>query len=410
MIETKFKETEVGKIPEDWEVKSLASLIDECGYGIGAEAVNFDGINKYLRITDIDDKSHNFKPSPLVSPSIIDDSYIAKKDDLFIARTGASVGKSYLYNKKDGRLYYAGFLIKVHIKHANSIIVFYNTLTERYNRWVISESARTGQPGINAIQLKSLKIILPKDRSEQNRIADILSNIDVLISQLDKLIEKKRAIKQGAMQELLTGKKRLKGFSEPWVEINFSQIYKFAKEGGTPDTSNTNFYKPSFIPFIKIEDLKNKYIVNGKDYISKMGIENSSAWEIPNNSVLLSNGATLGEVSITKRVVCTKQGILGIVLKQDFDAEFIYYLFKSKFFKNEMDKVTTHGTMDCAYLKDLNNILLYLPLDIKEQIAISTLLSKMDSEISSLESKRSKYIAIKQGMMQQLLTGKIRLI
>ena len=212
MKETKFEQTERGMIPSDWEVKTLGSLTDKCSYGVGAEARVYCGDVKYIRITDIDDESHRFSPSPITSPSFFQEKHIVQKNDLLVARTGASVGKSYLYDEKDGKLVYAGFLMKLNVFNADSKYVFYNTLTKSYWNWVASESARTGQPGLNLQQMKLYSIALPPTIKEQQRIANALSDVDTLIANLEKLIAKKKNIKQGAMQQLLTGKKRLPGF------------------------------------------------------------------------------------------------------------------------------------------------------------------------------------------------------
>ena len=213
--------------------------------------------------------------------------------------------------------------------------------------------------------------------------------------------------KEGAMQRLLIGKTRLPGYSGKWATIKFADIYKFAKEGGTPATTVPSYYNPATIPFAKIDDLKKKYLQDTTSYISEEGLDNSSAWIVPENSLLLSNGATLGEVSINKVRLSTKQGILGIIPKDNYSPEFLYYVLKGNQFKRELDKVTTHGTMDCAYLKDINTIDLLLPADIEEQKAIANVLSDMDEEIEALETARDKRILLKQGMMQKLLTRQI---
>lgn len=244
---------------------------------------------------------------------------------------------------------------------------------------------------------------------EQEKIVESLSGVDDMIGVLDEAIAKKQQIKEGLMQQLLTGKTRLPGFRGEWDEVTFKSIYKYAKEGGTPSTGVAEYYNPATVPFAKIEDLKDKYLTRVESYISESGVEHSSAWVIPVDSVILSNGATLGEVSINKIPTSTKQGILGIILKEQYSPEFVYYLFKGRVFRREMERVTTHGTMDCAYLKDLNTIPLTMP-SLKEQEAIASVISSIDKEVYSLESLRDKYSLIKQGMMQELLTGTIRLI
>lgn len=204
-----FKMTELGLIPNDWEVKNLGSITQNCSYGVGAEAVSFNGRTKYIRITDIDDDSHRFIPSPLTSPSFYENKHVVQENDLLIARTGASVGKTYLYDSKDGKLIFAGFLIKMNVCEANPKFVFYSTLTKYYQDWIVSESARTGQPGVNLQQMKKLQIALPPTIEEQTAIANVLSDMDTEISALETKLAKYRALKTGMMQQLLTGKIRL---------------------------------------------------------------------------------------------------------------------------------------------------------------------------------------------------------
>ena len=203
-----FKMTELGPIPVDWEVKRLGDVCSDYAYGTGAEAVDYDGENKYIRITDIDEDSHLYSPSPLVSPSFFSDGHIVKGNDLLIARTGASVGKTYFYSKSDGKLIFAGFLMKANVKHAEGKFIFYLTLTDYYKRWVLAESARSGQPGVNIRQLQSLLLPIPP-LAEQQAIAAVLSDMDAEIAALEAKRAKSESIKQGMMQELLTGKTRL---------------------------------------------------------------------------------------------------------------------------------------------------------------------------------------------------------
>ena len=207
-----YKRTEVGMIPEDWEVASLRScLCAALDYGINAAAVPFDDkLPAYLRITDIGE-DNRYRPSPRVSVNHPDSySYVLAKGDLVFARTGASVGKSYLYNPVDGALVFAGFLVRARPEPAklDSTYCAYVVQSERYWKWVAAMSSRSGQPGINGQEYGSFCFPLPKI-FEQRAIAAILSDMDAEIAGLESRREKARAIKQGMMQQLLTGRVRL---------------------------------------------------------------------------------------------------------------------------------------------------------------------------------------------------------
>ncbi|UWV78969.1 restriction endonuclease subunit S [Mycoplasmopsis felis] len=143
------------------------------------------------------------------------------------------------------------------------------------------------------------------------------------------------------MKKVLVPSVRFKRFSEEWKEEKLENIYSFASEGGTPDTNKDIYYKPGLFYFTKIEDMTNKYISHTKAKISELGLKNSSAWIIPKNNILFSNGATIGNVSINKVDLSTKQGIVGMIIKKKFNLEFIYYLLKSQTFQSKVaEKIT----------------------------------------------------------------------
>ena len=147
-----------------WQKIKFGDVCSSFEYGVGAPAMSFDGRNKYIRITDIDDNSHEFKPTPLSSPTFFDNNHVVRDGDILLARTGASVGKSYLYRPIDGKLIFAGFLIRASIctKIADPQFVFLQTLTSRYRHWVSEESMRSGQPGLNINQYKDFELYLPE--------------------------------------------------------------------------------------------------------------------------------------------------------------------------------------------------------------------------------------------------------
>ena len=214
-----YRRTEVGVIPEDWEARSLRSTLAESpSYGINAPAVPFDGsLPTYIRITDIGNDGR-FRPTPRVSVNGAHATrFFLKPGDLVFARTGASVGKSYLYDRRDGPLVFAGFLIRLtpDPSRLRPAFIAYYVQTRRYWRWIANNSARSGQPGINSREYGSLPIPVPPV-AEQQAIAAVLSDVDELIGSLETLIAKKRAIKQATMQQLLTGRTRLPGFGGEW--------------------------------------------------------------------------------------------------------------------------------------------------------------------------------------------------
>jgi type I restriction enzyme S subunit len=187
----------------EWEVKRLGEVAESVMYGMNAAAVPFDGVNKYIRITDINEETRMFMPENITSPAgKLEDKYIVKVGDLLIARTGASVGKSYLHNKENGKFYFAGFLIRFRIKKEVPYFIYAQTLTKRYQKWVTETSMRSGQPGINSEEYKSFQIFIPPEKSEQQKIASCLSSLDDLITAQTQKIELLEQHKKGLVQGL----------------------------------------------------------------------------------------------------------------------------------------------------------------------------------------------------------------
>jgi type I restriction enzyme S subunit len=213
IIENQNNHIKIGKVLFDkskWKVCKLSDVASGFDYGMNAAAKEYDGKNKYIRITDIDEISHKYNNDDVVSPEgELDGKYLVKKGDILFARTGASTGKSYLYDDRDGVLYFAGFLIRAYITNDNPFFVYIQTLTAKYQNWVKKMSARSGQPGINAEEYKELPIILPPI-NEQNVIADLFFKVEMETSLLKQQLENYKKQKQGLMQKLLTGQWRVK--------------------------------------------------------------------------------------------------------------------------------------------------------------------------------------------------------
>ncbi|MCG4913221.1 restriction endonuclease subunit S [Phocaeicola vulgatus] len=171
-------------------------------YGMNAAAKPYDGQNKYIRITDIDEASSTYNNSSIVSPDgILSENYVVNEGDILLARTGASTGKSYLYRKSDGKLYYAGFLIRANVAEHNPYFVFSQLHTHRYWRWVSIMSARSGQPGINSLEYASFPIFTTTLK-EENKISSLLSLIDERITTQNKIIEKLQSLIKGLNDSL----------------------------------------------------------------------------------------------------------------------------------------------------------------------------------------------------------------
>ncbi|WP_105153813.1 restriction endonuclease subunit S [Streptococcus suis] len=216
-----------------WELRKLGEVATSFDYGLNSAATEYDGENKYLRITDIDDDSRGFNISDLTSPEIDLfglDEYRLNIGDIVFARTGASVGKSYIYRSIDGKVYFAGFLIRAKIKdNFNPDFVFQNTLTANYERFISITSMRSGQPGVNAQEYSNYEFMVPT-LPEQKVIGTFFSTLDQQITlhqrKLDTLKEQKKTYlkllfpAKGQSKPAL----RFQGFEDDWEEVRLGDV------------------------------------------------------------------------------------------------------------------------------------------------------------------------------------------
>ena len=186
----------------EWEKCKFGDIATGFDYGMNAAAKPFDGENKYIRITDIDEASSTYNNTDIVSPDgTLTDNYVVNDRDILLARTGASTGKSYLYRKSDGKLYYAGFLIRANVTEHNPYFVFSQLHIHRYWRWVSIMSARSGQPGINS-QEYSFFPVFTTSLQEENKISTLLSLLDERIATQNKIIEDLKKLKSAIAETI----------------------------------------------------------------------------------------------------------------------------------------------------------------------------------------------------------------
>ena len=400
-----YKKTKVGVIPEDWEVVKLGSVCEKnAKYGINAPAVEFDkNLPVYLRITDIDEKG-NFNPNKI--SSVKDDEYkkfILQENELVLARTGATVGKSYLYNKKDGELVYAGFLIKISpdLTKLNSVFLKNYLNTSLYWHWVKIMSVRSGQPGINAEEYSILPIPLPPLK-EQKKIANILTTWDDAISQQDELIKAKEELKKGLMQKLLSGEVRFEGFDREWEEISLKEALierKTYSEKGL-EFVHVSLTKEGVVP--KSDRYERDFLVKDDNKKYKITYLNDICYNPANLKFGVICKNTLG-TAIFSPIYITFE------LNKNHNIDFFGYLLTTNDFINRVRKYeqgTVYERMAVSP-KDFLSYKLKLPSK-QEQQKIAEVLSNADKEIELLKNELEELKEQKKGLMQKLLTGEVR--
>ena len=401
MKETKFKQTDIGLIPEDWEAKNLADVgpIRMCKR-IMKYQTNDTGDIPFYKIGTFGKKADAFIAKELYNEFRKKYNY-PQKGDILLSAAG-TIGRTVVF---DGEPAYFQDSNIVWIENKENLVINH-LLYYIYHRinWITD----TGTiPRIYNGNVRSILFSLPPVIEEQKRIANALSQMDDLIAALDEQIEKKKLIKQGAMQQLLTGKTRLKGFSGEWEIVKLGDVAEM-NSGGTPSSRNPHYYG-GMINFLSISDMTNsgKFIFSTEKTITQLGLDNSSAREFPAGTLMYAMYASLGKCSITKINTAVSQAILGFKLSKRMDRDFLYYYFC--FIEESVKKMGQTGTQSNLSKKIVEDFEIYVSKDISEQQAIASTLSTMDEEIQTLQEERDKYALVKQGMMQQLLTGKIRL-
>lgn len=410
MKTTKFKPSEVGPVPVDWEVRKLGELFDFKN-GYNADAKNYGRGTPVASVLDAL-AERPFKASSIrarvSAPPRDRESFSLKRGDLIFTRSSETledVGRSNVYDDEAVAMF-GGFVIRGRPKTDNNS-TFINLLlkTRGHRDRVMSQGAGAQHYNIGQSGLERVLVSLPP-LPEQKAVAEALSDVDALLAAMTKLIEKKRAIKQGAMQQLLTGKKRLAGFTGKWVEKRLGDCGYWIG-GGTPSTRISQYWNGS-IPWISSSDIVEGDVrkVQYSRFITQEAVKNSATAICPIGTIHIVARVGVGKIAVATRDTCTSQDYTNLVLEKN-DVWFFAYLVSRTMMAL---KEETQGTsIKGLSLEDLKKIVIKVPPFLAEQKAIAAVLTDMDAEIMALEAKLSKYESIKQGMMQELLTGKTRL-
>ncbi|MBX3291810.1 MAG: restriction endonuclease subunit S [Acidobacteria bacterium] len=401
-------------IPNAWDVEKLVDCCLIKGeYGLNAGAVEYsESLPTYLRITDIDDDGYYSEEKKVSVNDKHSANYVLSKGDIVFARTGATVGKTYLYDERDGNLVFAGFLIRFRSDSARLLPEYlrYFTDTKTYWDWVKTVSMRSGQPGINAEEYGSLKIPLPP-LAEQKAIAHVLGLVDKAIELNNKIIAQKELRKKWLMQNLLTGKKRLKGFTGEWQEAPLSQIGEFSKGSGIAKEDVTETGLPC-VRYGEIYTRHNVIIQDFASFVSEAVAKGSK--EINKGDILFAgSGETLEEIGksvayLGEEVAYAGGDIIILSTSDAVSAEYIAYFLESDFFQRQKRRYGQGQSVVHIYRSDLARLTVMLPNQ-KEQMVIAKVFLVADEEIRTLRKRSDTLRSLKKGLMQQLLTGKKRL-
>ena len=336
---------------------------------MNAAAKNYDGVNKYIRISDIDEASSTYTDKDIVSPDgILTDNYLVNNRDILLARTGASTGKSYLYKQSDGKLYYAGFLIRANVTTHDPYFVFSQLHTHRYWRWVSIMSARSGQPGINSQEYSSFPIYTTSIE-EESKIAKLLSLLDERIATQNKIIDKLQSLIKGIAQNVAHNNKPNISLSE-CLECSSSTLQE-------SDVCENGTYPV--------------YGANGiVGYLDNYNTEKEAVY-------IIKDGSGVGAVSyVTGK--CSATGTLNTLqAKEGHSLQYLYYILKVFNF----EPYKTGMAIPHIYFKDYGKAKIFCP-PYQEQLRYAKMLSAIDDKLLAEQNILTNLSLLKQYLLRQM--------
>ncbi|MFH1811035.1 MAG: restriction endonuclease subunit S [Pseudomonadota bacterium] len=402
-----YRRTEVGAIPENWDVGALGGIAriktgpfgtllkaHEYSSGDGVPLISVGEVGEGQLRVDAD--------TPRVPASVLRrlPEYILQAGDIVVGRKGA-VDRSALVGAQQSGWFLGSDGIRIRpLNGCHPPFVAWQLQRGDVRSWLLQNATGTTMPSMNQEILSRVVLPLPP-LVEQRAIATALLDVDALITKIDQLITKKRDLKQGAMQQLLTGKTRLQGFKGEWETKRLGAICQI-RMGRTPSRLNQAYWGPGHT-WLSISDLQEKVVSASKEQITELGAQGMEV--VPAGTLLMSFKLSIGRLAFAGCCLYTNEAICSFNDIQA-SADYLYYALARTDFSLYGKQAVKGHTLNTQSLKEIEVRLPERP----EQDAISSILSDMDTELAALENRRDKTRALKQGMMQELLTGRIRLL
>ena len=387
--------------PDDWEQRKLGEVASSFEYGLNAAAKEFDGVNKYLRITDIDDSSRVFKGDDLTSPDTdlsTAGRYQLHDGEILFARTGASVGKSYIYRESDGLIYYAGFLIRAKVKPGyDSEFIFQNTLGSSYEKYIQITSQRSGQPGVNAQEYAEYTFLVP-DYTEQKKIGGFLRQLDNLITLHQNKYDKLLALKKSMLEKMFpkagcdVPEIRFAGFTGAWEQRKLGEIFEEYSEKNHPELPALTIIQGGGTVRRDEADRNLQY--------DRSSLSNYKMVEPGDFIVHLRSFEGGLEIATTLGIISPAYHIFH---GEATDSRFYYSYFRSPKFIEKDLKPHVYGIRDGRSIDIDGMKTIEIPwTSPEEQTAIGDYIENLDNLITLHQRKYEKLKQIKQSMLEKM--------
>ena len=420
-----YKQTEVGIIPEEWEVKNIGEISDVKTGPFGSALHERDYVRKgtpIITVEHLGDYGVQHSNLPLVSDTDKTrlKSYLLHPGDIVFSRVGSVDRNALIKASEDGWLF-SGRLLRVRPIREQVISTYlsHHFHSEAFKQRVKDVAVGQTMASINTKILMGVKAIVPPTLAEQEAIAEALSDADALIEALDQLIAKKRQVKQGAMQKLLTGKMRLPGFSGEWKETSLGELGKIHR--GVSYNPNRDLYpldSNSSIRLLRSNNIQEANVIfSDMQYVDASRVSANQIMQKDDVLICMANGSKnlvgkAGRFQNDDSYEYTFGAFMGCFRPDALvvNPDFAFCLFLTEEYRIHISILLAGSSINNLTPTNVEAFVIRIPTDVKEQTAIAEILSDMDAEITALEEKLVKARQVKQGMMRELLTGKIRLL
>lgn len=420
-----YKQTEVGVIPEDWGVVTVGEIADVKTGPFGSTLHEKDYVNVGTPIVTVEhlgERGIQHTNLPMVSDTdrVRLKAYALRKSDIVFSRVG-SVDRNALVRMGEEGWLFSGRLLRVRLKCKDNDARYlsYHFHSEGFKQRVRDVAVGQTMASLNTRILMGVITVIPPTKAEQEAIAEALSDADALIESLEQLIAKKRHLKQGTMQELLTGKKRLPGFSGEWEVKAFREMGKcYRGVSYNPSADLSTFDTDSTFRLLRSNNVQEaKVVFSDMQFVNSRKV--SDIQRLRRNDILIcmANGSKnlvgkAGQYFADDGYTYTFGAFMGCFRpdEQAIEPDYVSYIFQTEKYRKHISLLLAGSSINNLRPSDLEALSIPVPSQHTEQTAIAAILSDMDAEIAALEAKLAKVRQLKQGMMQELLTGRTRLV
>jgi type I restriction enzyme, S subunit len=420
-LEAGYKQTDAGVMPDDWSCSTVRNLASSArnaivGGPFGSDLVSSDYVNLGVPVIRGQNMSRRWISGSFAyvteAKAKALEANLARPGDLVFTQRG-TLGQVSLVPDRPFKTYVVSqsqMKLSLNRETADPLFYLYVFLSDNQQELIRGRTIQTGVPHINLGILREIPVQRPP-LQEQLTIAAVLADTDALLDELDRVIAKKRDIKQGAAQQLLSGETRLPSFGGDWETRQLGELGVW-KGGMTPSMANRAFWDPGTVPWLSSGDVKSMFLKSSSSMISSLAVKQGVATMIPATSVVLVMRSGILRrrlpVAVNLTAMAINQDIKALVPNRNVSAHFMLHALTfngPRLLSRTLKSGTTVESVEFGWLKAFE---IQIP-SFDEQLAIGAVLSDMDTEIAALEERRAKTAAIKQGMAQALLTGRVRL-